>query len=336
MRQFRISRNTIRQAMADLEGKRLLLRERGRGTFVCQQQTTEPLAQKQQNSSLVGILSPSLDSAFRAAIVNGAEEVLAASGYQTLISLYRADQPEPDNTEQQRMITMTETGVAGMIVFPSYNSYENRFYPQLKTGNIPFVLIDSEVQGVETDLVLAQDEESAYQGTQALIQYGCRRIAFICGYFSASTSRERYSGFQRALWKNGLAMDSKMVFEGNFTREFGYDAIRRLLVLNQPFDGIFIANHTITEGAVKALMDLKPDMLDKVRICSFGEPTLGAHYFFPIIVVRQPLVEMGRAAATMLVERIEEIRQGAIPKPSQRIVLAESVIVPDSLTQHAG
>jgi LacI family transcriptional regulator len=74
----------------------------------------------------------------------------------------------------------------------------------IKRQDIPVVVLDRQVPGVEVDIVRADSETGAYQLTQHLLSSGHRQITMLAGPKSTSTAIDRVNGFCRAI--HGLSI----------------------------------------------------------------------------------------------------------------------------------
>ena len=319
-----ISRQTVRAGITELVNDGVLVRRQGKGTFVRTGQPADGGAAAPRTNE-IGVLVPNIAPGYYANLVQNIGQHLSKHALHMLLTAYGA---VPEH-EAHCMAGMIEKGAAGLIVFPSYNSFTNQYYHNLKVHDVPFVLLDSPVQGVDADLVHVDNAASAYEGTKALIAAGCRRIAFLSGYMTAWTSRERLVGCQKALWEHGLALGHELVFEGAFHWRFGYNTAGRLFDRSgDRVDGFVVANHEITEGVIKAMHERHLRIPHDLRICTFEQANVPMHDIFPMVVVSQPAAKMAKAAVETLIERIAERNRGPARAPARHICFDGAVSVP--------
>ena len=133
---------------------------------------------------------------------------------------------------------------------------------------------------------------------RAAIAGGARRLGMIAGPETVQTARERRAGFLRALAESGLAPAA--IVSGDYTVEGGNAGMRALL--DAGVDAVFAANHELTVGA----LSLRDPRAANVRVLGFDGMELGDLCGERLTSLNQPMEEMGRAAAGLLLARIEQ------------------------------
>jgi len=133
---------------------------------------------------------------------------------------------------------------------------------------------------------------------------GHRHIGFVAGQPGFTTTLERIAGFHTALKQHGLSAAPSSVTTGNATTTNATEAAHRLLSQSQPPTAIITGNNLATIGVMRAVRERGlsiPADLSLVGIDDFE----WADLFEPrLTLVEQPCAELGRQAATLLVERI--------------------------------
>ncbi len=314
-RHYNLSRHTVRAALAQLEDQGYLARMRGKGTFV-----QYPPVRPNDPRGEIGVLVPCVTIALYPEVVRGVEEIATDAGRHLILGCYDV-QPEK---ERQHVARMLEKPVSGMILCPSYTSTASIYQPLLYQ-KMPMVLVDTAVDGIDADLVATNGFEGARQGVIQLAGTGCRTLAFLSGYRSASTSRERLAGFRSGLEDVGLPCNDALILEGAFSDAFGQTAIQKLLAMPQKPDGILIANDPIATGVIQGLHEAGISIPGAMRLCVFDEPELPLQLRVPLIIIRQPRRLIGATAARLLLERIEARAGTEAPIPPRIIRLSPEI-----------
>jgi len=305
-RKYEVSRATLRKALRILADDGLILAVTGRGTFVTDPSDPElneirrRRRQVRRTGKTIAALIPSITMSHYPPIIRGIEDECLRHDFQLTLGNFDLDLAK----EAHYLRTFMETGVRGVLVAPHYASSENPEYRRLQRRGIPLVLADSPIQGIDADLVATDNEKGAYEGAKLLIATGARRIAFVSGWMQAVTCRDRFAGFGRAMSEAGLAVDKRLVDEGEFTAEFG-QALWRERLCSERLDGIFCANDPIATGLLQAMAasGRAPDR--PVRMVSFDQPDVPFLFPCELIVVAQQRYEMGATACRLLLERLQ-------------------------------
>ncbi len=319
--QFGVSRQTVRQAQDLLESQGWLMRQQGRGTFVC----NPPRRPREHSADVcdVGLLIPCITISLYPAIARGLEDILREQGFHLVVSSYDV----VPSKEARCLQLMLEKPVAGLVACPSYNSRSGDYQAFIEQG-VPLVLMDTSLDGIEVDMVATDDYRSACQGATALVKAGCKHVAFLAGHFTASTSLERLAGCRSALEAAGLELPQELIHEGDFTAASGYEAARRLLAEHPEIDGLFIANDPIAQGAIQAAAELRDFPNASLRICSFDEPDVPRDQRDALIMLKQARYELGHAAGENLVKRIQERRKERQPAAPRRLRIEAELVLP--------
>src|SRR5262245_7344986 len=171
-------------------------------------------------SYLIGIVVPDLMHSYFAEICRGVELQARPSGYQNLICSTDED-PRKEMAEIEALLSRTD----GLIVASALSEKETRFYRQLIKDGGRIVLIDRLLEGLKVSAVVTDDVRVGYLATQHLIKLGHRQIGHLRGT-TASTSRERFQGFMKAMAEADLQVPTQVIRDCGFTENDGYVAMK--------------------------------------------------------------------------------------------------------------
>ena len=171
------------------------------------------------------------------------------------------------------------------------------------------------------DAVSAENFHSARALTRHLLAHGRRRLSFVGDPNGSPDAQQRYLGFRDALSPSDAAVAGPIVKVG-FRERSGADVAAQ--VLSQPIrpDALVCANDELALSTMKALQYSGIRIPDDIAIVGWDD-VMTARYVSPgLTTVRQPLYELGRAAASRLHERIA----GAPTAPEPLILPTELVL----------
>ncbi len=140
---------------------------------------------------------------------------------------------------------------------------------------------------------------------ELFVSLGHERIGAILGPADTSTARDREAGFRAALDDAGMALPSRRVFRRDFDHESGRLGLQALLDVSDPPSAIFCANDFIAVGVLNVAVELGIKVPDDVAVVGFDDLDMAAWPVFGLTTVRNPVMQMARRAAGMLVDLVE-------------------------------
>ena len=176
---------------------------------------------------------------------------------------------------------------------------------------VPFVLVNRYIDSAQVDTVVSDNLRGGRLVADAMVELGHRRIALIAGPENTTTSRDRERGFREQLQARGVPFDESLRRVGQFSHRSGYQWCLDLLAAETPPTAVFAANDVIAFGALDAARRVGVRVPAELSIVGFDDIDMAGWEGFNLTTVRQPLAEMGRAAAKLLIgaDRLE--RRGA-------------------------
>jgi LacI family transcriptional regulator len=209
--------------------------------------------------------------------------------------------------------------VDGLVAIPT-RFRESRISRAL-FGKTPVVIFDRPVADPALDVVLVQNAAGARSIIEHLIEHGHQRIAFMGLSRNLYTINTRFLGYRRALQDAGLKEDS---FFGCESQEDTLQAVRDKLQGTNAPTAILTSNTLATRYVLSALLHLGVKMPNDVAFAGFDDFDMAEFTSPPLTVVRQPALEMGRVATSLLFDRIA---RGEVPQTGNRIVLPVEIVL---------
>ncbi len=246
----------------------------------------------------VGLVVSDLQNPFYSSIAKFVEHTLSADGYSCVV----CDASESQDKEQRALRLLAELKVSGVIRASSGRQASD--LTQVGLNHTPIVEIDRATGEERADTVLLDNVFGAKLAVEHLVKLGHRRVAMISGPEHLTTGGQRLRGYREALAAAGIEPDETLVEFGDFREESGYEAARRLLRLTPMPTALFVANNEMMAGALYALKELGLNLPADVSLISFDDARWARYVDPPLTVVAQPLMEMGEAAAHLLLEQM--------------------------------
>ncbi|HOE98998.1 MAG TPA: LacI family DNA-binding transcriptional regulator [Rectinema sp.] len=256
---------------------------------------------KTSRTHTIGVLAPDLSGDFFMFIAESMNRELARRGYSLVVGTSQSSEEE----EAKQVRHLAERLVDGIVLIPVGGS--NAYLPQISDFNIPIVFVDRILKGYRADKVLVDNEEGACKAVSALIGEGHHRIGYLGGNPEVTTAEERYKGYCRAMKEAGLEIEQKYVRFGNPTLPFGYRAMEDIIKDPYSPNTWFIVNIFTHLGATNYLISEGEERTRQITFASFDEMPYSPLLRYCRYAVQQPIAEMGKAAANLIIDRIEGI-----------------------------
>ena len=248
----------------------------------------------------VGVVVSDLTNPFFPYLLTQVYDELQLMDYRVVLFAERTDIP----TGQAALSRLLDRSIDGLLVTTA--TLGSPFGELMRQRGLPMVQLNRYIDGLDVDRVVSDNRAGGYAAGRYLLSLGHERIACVRGPANTSTGRDRMLGFEDALAAEGVRLDPRLVREGSFSHQSGYQYTQDLLRLRDRPTSIFCANDVVAFGAIDAAKALGVDLPGELSILGFDDIPMAAWEVFQLSTVRQPFPEMARAAARMLAERIEQ------------------------------
>ena len=301
-RELKISPSTVSRALADKwdvnpETRKAVLELAEKMNY---QPNPISLSFKTQQSMFVGVIIPEFITSFFPEVIIGMESVLSPKGYQILIS----QSNESSATELNNIKALETKMVAGFIVSLSVETQNVDYFSRFIDSDFPIVFFNRTAPEIRAPSVLIDDYKWAFRAVEHLLDQGCRRIVHLSGPENLQISRHRRQGYEDALRKYGLPVDGNLVIPCGVMMESGVTAAYKILEMEERPDAVFAFNDPTAIGAMKTLQKHGISIPDEIAVAGFTESKMAVIVEPNLTSVEQPTFEMGRAAAELLLEQL--------------------------------
>jgi LacI family transcriptional regulator len=260
----------------------------------------------------IGVLVPELNDSYATQVLAGVEETLIEEGYFYLTASHRR---KPDLIEEYPRLLM-ERSVEGFIVIDTVLE---------KSMSVPVVVVAGHrnIEGV-TNVVLDQ-KRAAELTLRHLYQLGHRNIAFMRGGSHSSDADDRWNCLMAVARDLKLPVPADLCVQLQLrvsTPELGFVPANELLTRGAAFTALVCYNDIAAIGAIRALMNHGLRVPEDVSVVGFDDIEGAAYHNPSLTTIRQPLNEMGKVSARILLQRI----RGQQAMPENVPILPELII----------
>ncbi|MCV3273823.1 LacI family DNA-binding transcriptional regulator [Roseobacter sinensis] len=264
-------------------------------------------------TNTVGAIIPSMANAMFASGVQAFQEVLSEAGVNLLVASTGYD---PDQ-ELRQIKALIAHGADGLMLIGDARPEATRDF--LAKRRIPYV-ISWCLRSDDTRLYVGFDNRgAAYDAMQRVLALGHRRVAMICGVRDGNDrARDRFDGVAAAIADFGQGAELLQVEEATYRIEFGGDAFARIMAAPERPTVVMCGNDVLAAGALKRAREMGIDVPGQVSIVGFDDIGLASVVTPQLATVRVPQIEMGRAAARLLLAKLNgQACSGPVELPTE-------------------
>ena len=250
----------------------------------------------------IGFIVPDLVHPFFGEVGRGLSRVLRKKGYNLIISSSEEDR----ELERRGIDQLLARRVDALILASSEKDAD--CLRHLEKQRTPYILIDRRPAGLKTNFIGVDDEEIGRLATDHLVDMGCRLIAHISGP-AISTALGRLKGYQRALHRHGLSVGPQYVIAREHGDEesdcTGYEAMKKLLALERPPDGVFCYNDPTAMGAMEAALEHGVRIPHDLAVVGAGNVRYARFLRVPLTTIDQQCEDIGDRSGKLALRLIE-------------------------------
>ena len=268
---------------------------------------------KTNTTRTIGVVIPELNNTFCAQVITELEDVLRSHGYAAIVCDCRTDK----KLEKEAAEFLLRRRVDGIINMPA--SMEGDHLETFVKSGKPIVLIDRMIHGITCDCVLTDNRTAAHDAVKILTDHGHRKIGFLGGPGNVYTALERLQGYLDGLKEAGISPEESLIVNGDYTIQGGSRGIRRLLKENPCMTAVFATNYEVTMGAVITLNEEGIKIPEQISLVGFDNQEFARACNPALTIVTQPVQEIGREAANIMLDRLSCPRKNDA-EPAEQII----------------
>lgn len=257
---------------------------------------------KQKKTSTIGVIVANILHAFSTEIIRAIEDVCESNDVQIFVC--NAD----DNPCKERSYIemLMAKQVDGLIIFPTSGNIE--LYQSLKDSGVPIVFLDRQIDCPIYPTLLLNNDLAARIAVEEIINGGKRRIGVVGTSIKRNiTPRlERIEGYKKTLKKHSISVEENWIITED--RHKIYERLEILWEEKNFPDAFFAVNDLSLIELLKFIRMKDLRIPEDVSVTAIDDSPFLALTTPPITVVKQPTFEMGKDAATTLLDLINTER----------------------------
>lgn len=282
-----------------------------------------------RKSGIVGLVLPDLHGEFYSEIIRGANIQARETGHNLLLS-----SAMPGDDAKSWLSVIGQHGLVDGLAIMVSDTMIAGIGSTLAELNVPVVVLDDEIHGVEHDAVIIDQHQGALAMMEHLLtDCHCQRICFVGGVETNIDTQARYKAYREALKKAGIAFHKDDVYHLDYTYDSAYQlAIEKVRSWAGPKHAVFAANDEMAAGIIAGAAASGVNVPKDLGVVGFDDTRVAQMIKPPLTTVRVPMSKMGASAIELLSQRIAEP-----DRPPTRVSLAAELVVRESCgCNHSG
>jgi len=293
-----------------------------------------------KKTNTIGVLAEDIMGFSTARIMNGISEYMEKTDYHILLndlrlldSLFnRYDQMiHQKNKIDSAMSFLVYGAEVEAIIY--IGMFDRDISGIIADIGKPVIIAYSTSEDDHTPYVTYENEEIAAKLARHLIDSGHTHIAVITGLAHTTPAQMRLRGIHKAFSDTGLVLDSRLVKNGNWERESGYDCMKDLLAHGNGArpTAVFAMNDLMAIGAMDAIREAGLRVPDDISVIGFDNRPVSSFVFPKLTTAEIDLKNIGFTAAQMAVEKLAQSGDFAA---RHSVVIPSEIVVRDTVAHN--
>jgi len=254
----------------------------------------------------IGLVIKEIDNPYFAKVMKGVFDACCEKGYTVLLGSSELSPAQ----EIQNIETLTSQRVDGLIISPLQDqNIDYTYLSDLLREKYPVVTL-GKVKNYITNVVDIDNVAAAYQAVNFLIGLNHEKIAYFSGPSYSAHSTDRLEGYQQAHIENNLPIRKNFIIQVGSYIGNSYRLSKEFFSTNSDLpSAVFCYNDLVAIGLINALLEMDFKIPNDVSVVGFDDIDICESVKIPLTTVHVPAYEIGKAAAELLIEQIENSQQ---------------------------
>ncbi|MFC7063402.1 LacI family DNA-binding transcriptional regulator [Halobacillus seohaensis] len=257
---------------------------------------------KQKSTKTIGVIVANILHNFSTEVSRAIEDVCNHSGFHMIIC-----NADDDPVKEKHYIEiLLAKQVDGLIIFPTGNNRD--LYQKMLDNQYPLVFLDRSVEGIPISAIMLENEKASRLAVEHLVQKDYKRIGMLTTSIihNISPRLERVSGYKKALHDYGLPMRDDYV--NSVESSSVQDSLEEMLGLSEPPEAIVAGNDLVLIEILKFVKRHHLRLPEDLAVIGIDDVSFASFFTPPITTVAQPTFKMGKMAAEVLMDKINQKR----------------------------
>lgn len=275
---------------------------------------------KNQRTNTIGVIIPNILNPFFAKVFSGIEKRALERGYNVITGISNESQKK----EEDVMEMLNNGTIDGFIISLAEETQSEKKYTHIKevlNSGTPIVMFDRVADEIKCDKVIVDDLDSAFDATNHLINIGCRSVVLLSTIDNLSVGKLRLEGFKKAIENRNQIVNKELLILENDIDVF--ESKLGDLLSSKKVDGIFALNEVATTTAFRLVLKRGFKIPEEINFIGFADGVWSKRLTPSLSTVSQHAPEIGKNAADLLIDRLEDKSSNEIPEYKTVVIKTE-------------
>lgn len=244
-----------------------------------------------QKTGIIAIIS-NLESPLYVEVLSLCAKSLQEHGKQIMLF-----DPRADNSLDETIHRVLQYRVDGLVITTA--SFSSELSDECVLMGVPVVLFNRYIQHSKVNVVCSDNIGAGRMVASYLLEKNYQRFAYIGGRADSSTNRDRFRGYSDYMQQYGLNLCFSE--DGEYTYEFGAEAMRRIMNSDCRPDAIFCASDLIAFGAIDtARYEFNLKIPNDIAFVGCDDTPVAAYPPYDLTTLHQPIEDMVQTVIDIL------------------------------------
>ena len=283
---------------------------------------------RSRRSHTVGVMVSDMTDPYCTLVLRGMENALYQSSFLPILT----DVHNERSRFERYLEMLLDRRIEGLVVLANWLFLDINVLADIEKSKIPTAIVGCELKNDNISSVIVDNAQGARAALEHLLSLGHRKIAFIRGPRQLSDTEPRWRGVRALAREHDLPLDPKLILDLPESRdpfssfEDGFKLTQELLHRRRPFTALMAFDDMTAFGAIRALAKAGVRVPEQCSVIGFDDVAPAALYSPALTTVRQPMEQMGAAAANIVIETINAELEKKPAKAIHRKVVADLIV----------
>lgn len=248
-------------------------------------------------SKSILVMFSDISNLFYLEIIRGISEYAYKKGYDILIS----ETKEDINRQIDGLLKVKNHVVDGAIIMET--TIKDSLLLSLEK-QYPVVQCCVQSRGLPLPFISVDNYKGGYMGAKYFLDKGHKDIAFVESNEFAQYNEDRRNGFMQCMKDAGIRHDPEFIAHAELDFDGGSRVAASLMERKKKPTAMFFVSDMMAVGAINTLLSLGYKVPGDVAVMGFDNLCICDMVSPGLTTVAQPMYDIGREAARLIVERI--------------------------------